>query len=57
MKTGCMQASYPTGTNSIKKAARYLWTNRIPKMYILVPPELHRAVCAMAVIWVVLGGL
>lgn len=56
MKLGCMQASYPTGTNSIQRAHRYSWTNRIPKISIL-PPEIHRAGSAVAVIWVVLWGL
>lgn len=56
MKLGRMQASYSTGTSSIKRADRCSWTNRIPKMYIL-PPEIPRAGSAMAVIWVVLWGL
>lgn len=47
MKLGHMQASYPTGTNSIERADRYSWNNRIPKMYIL-PLEIHRAVSATA---------
>lgn len=57
MKLGHMQAFYPTGANSIKRADRYSWTNRVPKMYILLPPELHRAGSVMAVIWAALGGL